>query len=176
MELINEIKSCLVFSCALWLLSAQVTYAQVQSGQTASTPEQVSKADKAKELEQLRQEVKSRMANFHPRRSDPGQSKAMEAYANAWIGRVQAVGNRKYLAMAAGDRQYGSVLITAVVKRDGTLSSASVVRSSGFQTLDDAALKAVYEASPFDPFPSQVQDIDELYITRSFDFEHGHGG
>jgi TonB family protein len=44
-------------------------------------------------------------------------------------------------------------VVQAVIGRDGTLSSALVSLKSGKKGWDDAALKAVTSASPFDPLP-----------------------
>ena len=45
-------------------------------------------------------------------------------------------------------------VVQAAIARDGKLSSAAVSMSSGKKGWDDAALKAVKAASPFDPLPA----------------------
>ncbi|MCM3875891.1 MAG: TonB C-terminal domain-containing protein [Thermoanaerobaculia bacterium] len=45
-------------------------------------------------------------------------------------------------------------VVQAVIAKDGMLSSAAVSMSSGRKGWDDAALKAVRAASPFDPLPA----------------------
>jgi len=45
-------------------------------------------------------------------------------------------------------------VVQAVIGRDGVLTSAVVSMTSGKKGWDDAALKAVKSASPFDPLPA----------------------
>lgn len=45
-------------------------------------------------------------------------------------------------------------VVQAVIGRDGALTSAVVSMKSGKKGWDDAALKAVKSASPFDPLPA----------------------
>ena len=45
-------------------------------------------------------------------------------------------------------------VVQAVIARDGTVTSAFVSMKSGKKGWDDAALKAVRSASPFDPLPA----------------------
>jgi protein TonB len=50
---------------------------------------------------------------------------------------------------------YGDLRIKFVIKKDGTLGEAVVVRTSGHPVLDEAALKALREAQPFWPLPEE---------------------
>ncbi|NWF97682.1 MAG: TonB family protein [Nitrospirae bacterium] len=47
----------------------------------------------------------------------------------------------------------GDLIIRFTIKKDGKLGSIELVRTSGYKDLDDAALKALRDASPFWPLP-----------------------
>ncbi len=51
----------------------------------------------------------------------------------------------------------GVVVTRLVIARDGRLLDVSVVRSSGFQTLDTGLLDTIRKASPFPPLPGDVK-------------------
>jgi protein TonB len=58
-----------------------------------------------------------------------------------------------------------------VIRADGTLKSIVVRRSSGDQALDQAALKILRLAAPFDPLPANVRkDYDVLRFAYDWDF------
>jgi protein TonB len=46
------------------------------------------------------------------------------------------------------------VIITFVIRRDGSVSDVRIVQRSGIGALDYSAQRAIYEASPFQPLPS----------------------
>jgi protein TonB len=56
---------------------------------------------------------------------------------------------KRYPVEARGDRAEGKVIVKAVIKEDGTVGHVEVVRSSGFQSLDQAALELMRHAGPF---------------------------
>ena len=56
---------------------------------------------------------------------------------------------KRYPAEARGDRAEGKVIVKAVIKEDGSVGNVEVVRSSGFQSLDQAALELMRHAGPF---------------------------
>ena len=61
--------------------------------------------------------------------------------------------------------------LLVVLRPDGSLERVDILKSSGHKVLDDAAKRIVKMASPFNPFPSQLQQqADVLHITRSWEF------
>jgi len=54
---------------------------------------------------------------------------------------------------AAAKGIYGDLLIKFTIKKNGKLGSVELVRTSGYKTLDDAALRALRNAEPFWPLP-----------------------
>ena len=63
-------------------------------------------------------------------------------------------------------------MLTAGIRRDGSLSSVDIVQSSGFKLLDEAAMRIVRLAAPCPPLPSNM-DYDALYLTRTWEFQPG---
>ncbi|MBN8888313.1 MAG: energy transducer TonB [Rudaea sp.] len=98
------------------------------------------------------------------------------AYQAGWVARIERIGNLNYPDEARRQQlQNGKVLtlmLTAGIRRDGSLSSVDIVQSSGFKLLDEAAMRIVRLAAPFPPLPSNM-DYDELYITRTWEFQPG---
>jgi len=56
-----------------------------------------------------------------------------------------------------------AVIVTFVIHRDGAAGNVRVEQSSGNKVLDNSALRAVYEASPFQPLPA-AYDRNEARI------------
>ena len=84
------------------------------------------------------------------------------------------MGNLNYPDEARRQRVYGSLLLTVSIRRDGTVESIEINRSSGFRVLDQAAVRIVELAAPFAPFPPDIaRDTDVLAITRTWSFSSG---
>jgi protein TonB len=58
-------------------------------------------------------------------------------------------------------------IVSFYIQHDGTIRTPQVVQSSGNPTIDNTALRAVYNASPLQPLPPQ---ITESYISAQFTF------
>ncbi len=95
------------------------------------------------------------------------------AYMRSWVEKVERVGNLNYPAAARRLGMSGRLVITVVVRRDGSVSEVTLVTPSGQKLLDEAAQHIVRLAEPFAPLPKTKEDIDELYITRTWDFKNG---
>ena len=95
-------------------------------------------------------------------------------YVEDWRLKVERIGNLNYPEAARAKKLYGSLLLTVGIRSDGTLESVALDRTSGQKILDVAAKKIVEIASPFAPFPLDIQrDTDILYITRTWTFAPG---
>ena len=91
-------------------------------------------------------------------------------YVEDWRLKVERVGNLNYPTAARG-RHYGSLVLTVVIKNDGSLDHVEVNRPSGQKVLDDAARRIVEMAAPYPPFPDAIRrDTDILEITRTWSF------
>jgi len=98
---------------------------------------------------------------------------AWAAYLRAWVDRVERVGNLNYPDEARRRRLAGTVVINVGIRRDGSVESATIVRSSGLPLLDDAALRIARLAEPYPPLPRTREDPDILNVVRTWEFMPG---
>lgn len=92
-------------------------------------------------------------------------------YLEDWRIKVERVGETNYPQAARDQRIYGSLVVTVAIKADGSLERVDINRSSGQRILDAAALRIVYLAAPFAPFPADIaKDTDIISITRTWIF------
>ena len=98
---------------------------------------------------------------------------AWAAYLRAWVDRVERVGNLNYPDEARRRRLGGTVVINVGIRRDGSIESTSIVRSSGLPLLDDAALRIARLAEPYPPLPRTREDPDILNVVRTWQFMPG---
>lgn len=96
---------------------------------------------------------------------------AYAAYMRGWSDRVERIGNLNYPEEARRLGLHGDVLLTVVLNLDGSIKSIDVIQSSGQKILDSAAERIVRLAAPFPPAPRTGQRIDELNITRTWQFQ-----
>nr|WP_179477585.1 MULTISPECIES: energy transducer TonB [unclassified Rhodanobacter] len=96
---------------------------------------------------------------------------AYAAYMRGWADRVERVGNLNYPEEARRRGLHGDVLLTVVLRLDGSIKSIEVIHSSGEKLLDLAAERIVRLAAPFPPAPQSGEKIDELNITRTWQFQ-----
>jgi protein TonB len=73
----------------------------------------------------------------------------------------------KYPAEAAERKLNGELYIRFTIKKDGTLGAVELVHTSGYKTLDDAAIRALRDADPYWPLPDSWKE-DSLTITGHF--------
>ncbi|MBO9717225.1 MAG: energy transducer TonB [Pseudoxanthomonas sp.] len=98
---------------------------------------------------------------------------AYASYLRAWVDRVERIGNLNYPDEARRRRLGGQVVISVGVRRDGTIESTRVLRSSGTPVLDEGALRIVRLAEPFPPLPETTDKVDILQVTRTWVFVPG---
>ena len=97
------------------------------------------------------------------------------SYMQAWVSKVERVGNLNYPTEIRRRRLVGDLLITVGINPDGSVESIDIRRSSGMPELDEAALSIVLLASPFAPLPPDIRSkVDVLHITRTWKFSTGH--
>ena len=79
------------------------------------------------------------------------------------IGRAYAAGMRTIIerhkespVTANGNMMEGRCLIVCIIKRDGTLKHAEIIRTSGNSVLDAAALRSVHKAGRFPAVPEVI--------------------
>ncbi|MGC8615690.1 MAG: energy transducer TonB [Desulfurella sp.] len=75
-----------------------------------------------------------------------------------------------YPEQARLKNQQGTLLVEFGINKNGSLAYTKVIRSSGYPILDEAAIKAIKEASPFNPLPERF-GVDRLNIYATFTYE-----
>ncbi len=92
-------------------------------------------------------------------------------YLDGWRRRVERIGTANYPAELLGDPNAGRPTLEVVIGKDGQLEDIIVRKSSGDKTLDQAALKILRLASPFEPLPQVIRkDYDVLRFAYDWDF------
>ena len=130
------------------------------------------------EMARLAAEIQLRSVEYakRPKRkfvSASTREYAWAQYLRGWVDRVERVGNLNYPDEARRRRIGGLVVISVGVRRDGSVESVRIIRSSRIPMLDEAALRIVKLSEPFAPLPKSSEDPDVLHITRTWQFMPG---
>lgn len=95
-------------------------------------------------------------------------------YRDEWRKKVERIGNLNYPEEARRKRIHGSLRMLVVVDRNGTVQELQVLESSGYDVLDEAAMRIVRLSAPFAPFTGELaQQYDQVEIIRTWRFERG---
>ncbi len=95
------------------------------------------------------------------------------SYMESWRAQVEQVGNLNYPEAARTRQLSGDLVLNVSIRPDGSVEKIEVIRSSGRKILDDAAVRIVNMAAPFDPFPEEIsRETDLIHITRTWQFLH----
>ena len=135
--------------------------------------------EKSLEIQRLEAQIRREYQAYQerPRKQFVGARAAeyrFAAYVDNWRLKIERVGNLNYPDEARQKRLYGSLQLTVGIKPDGEVESVEVNRSSGKKVLDQAAIRIVRLAAPFDRFPDSIRkDTDILYVTRTWTFARG---
>ncbi len=92
-------------------------------------------------------------------------------YLEGWRERVERIGTANYPTRFLGGADHRRPTLEVTIRADGSLKDIVVRRSSGDNALDQAALKILRLAAPFDPLPPNVRkDYDVLRFAYDWDF------
>ena len=91
-------------------------------------------------------------------------------YLRQWADRVERVGNLNYPDEARRRRLKGSVVLSVGIRKNGSVESINVLRSSGSKILDAAAVRIARLAEPYPPIPRTSDELDLLMVVRTWDF------
>lgn len=141
-------------------------------------PEGRDRIERDMEMARLAAEIHLRSERYakRPKRkfvSASTREYAYAAYLRSWVDRVERVGNLNYPDEARRRRLSGELVISVAIRRDGSVEDARVIRSSGINLLDDAALRIARLAEPYPPLPETEENIDILHVTRTWQFLPG---
>lgn len=94
------------------------------------------------------------------------------AYLFKWQQRIELIGNEYYPEAARKQGTFGDLQLLVHIDRNGQLIDTRILKSSGKKVLDQAALRIVKLAAPFDPLPPEVlKNAQSLEIIRTWQFK-----
>lgn len=94
-------------------------------------------------------------------------------YVEDWRQKIERIGTLNYPEAARG-RTYGNLVLTVIIRADGSVVDVEINRPSGQPVLDEAARRIVMLAAPYAPFPPDIRrDTDVIEITRTWSFTQG---
>lgn len=94
-------------------------------------------------------------------------------YLLRWIEWVEKIGNENYPEEARQKKIFGAMRLAVALERDGNVASVEILQSSGQRVLDQAAVRIVRLAAPFEPFPSGIKQ-DRIEVIRTWNFVPGN--
>jgi protein TonB len=102
------------------------------------------------------------------------QESLLAGYLDNWRRRVERIGTAHFPAQFLDDPTLGRPTLEVAIGADGHLTDIVVRRSSGNQALDQAALRILRLAAPFEPLPDHIRaEYDVLKFAYEWDFENG---
>lgn len=95
-------------------------------------------------------------------------------YLDSWRRKIERVGTMNFPNVARRDKLSGTPVIEVTIGADGKLLQTIVRRSSGHVEIDEAAMRILKLAAPFDPFPSELSaKHDQIRIAYEWQFLGG---
>ena len=95
-------------------------------------------------------------------------------YLDSWRRKIERVGTMNFPDVARREKLSGTPVIEVTIGSDGKLLQTVVRRSSGHAEIDEAAMRILKLAAPFDPFPGELAaKHDEIRIAYEWQFFGG---
>ena len=95
-------------------------------------------------------------------------------YLDSWRRKIERVGTMNFPDVARRQKLSGTPVIEVTIGADGRLLQTVIRRSSGHPELDEAAMRILKLAAPFDPFPGELSaKHDEIRIAYEWQFLGG---
>jgi len=95
-------------------------------------------------------------------------------YLDSWRRKIERVGTMNFPDVARREKLSGTPVIEVTIGADGRLLQTIVRRSSGHAEIDEAAMRILKLAAPFDPFPSDLSlKHDQIRIAYEWQFLGG---
>ena len=167
------------------IISTQVASSHLDDEWT-KTQEQKDTKKVPNELSKIREDIASLEAAFYEQRELYANRPVVKRlnmattgktpgaiYMYDWRNKVTLIGNLNYPKHLKNNNMYGELELVVSIKKDGSLNSVEVLRSSGYVELDKAAIDIVQKSAPFDPFPPELIDNDIIEIIRTWRFSKG---
>lgn len=95
-------------------------------------------------------------------------------YLNSWKRRVERIGTLNFPNSINLNTLSGSPTLSVSIMPDGKLSEVRILRTSGHDALDRAAMLTLNRASPFAKFPEHIREQYDL-LRFAYKFEYSGG-
>lgn len=160
-------------------LSSEEEVASSDSSETQENIEQPEAnifVEQNTEIAKLAAEIDRQQENFAKRPKKKflnarTRESASAEYMYRWVESVERMGNLNYPAEARRSKLFGELILIVGIYKNGELESITVDESSGHKVLDDAAVRTVEMAAPFEPMTGKLaEETDILYIVRTWEF------
>lgn len=161
------------------LLTQLASKTTIDSADQAKARREVDSSDlmqQASEMTKLQARISQQHDEYQrrPRREFVGasaKSYVFASYVEAWISKVERIGNNNYPEAARRQGIYGSLRLTVSIFADGKVEKVEIDKSSGSKLLDQAAIRIVEMAAPYAAFSREMKEkADILSITRTWTF------
>jgi len=97
-------------------------------------------------------------------------------YIYSWSKKLERIGNINFPQKALDLSLSGTLILNTTLDRAGRVVEIQISVSSGSKILDDAAVKIVKLAAPYEPLPKKIRaKYDRLNITRTIVFHKNKG-
>ena len=94
---------------------------------------------------------------------------AANRYVSAWQRKIETIGNLNYPDFVDSSVPL-KLTLSVTLGKDGDLLDYALIKASGNQKLDQAAMEIIEMASPFNEFPEEMADFAEITIIRDWKF------
>ena len=94
---------------------------------------------------------------------------AANKYVSAWQRKIETIGNLNYPDFVDSSVPL-KLTLSVTLGKDGDLLDYALIKASGNQKLDQAAMEIIEMASPFNEFPEEMADFAEITIIRDWKF------
>lgn len=139
-------------------------------------------ANRQQERERLIAKITQRQIEYQkiPRKAFLSPSTKVDGaaqYLFDWRNTVQKVGNENLPSEIKQQRMVGSVLLSIMINRNGTINKIVVNQKSSHPLINQYAQQLLRKSAPFNPFPDGefFNEKDVIVITRWFEFDSESG-
>jgi len=96
------------------------------------------------------------------------------SYEEAWRKKIERIGTLNFPDEAVRARLTGNLRMSVTIGSDGSVRDIKITKYSGHKVLDDAAIRIVKMAAPYERFPESIsKDYDQIVIVRTWQFLSG---
>ncbi len=96
----------------------------------------------------------------------------LDNYKESWRRHVETYGNKHYPRNISEQGLSGTLILAAIVRANGSLLRVDIMRSSGNQHIDAAAIAIVNAAAPYPKLSPETKSNTLVHIIRTWQFKH----